>query len=61
MHAFHNVYTVINMALVNSWIIYIFAHEILRMRRVVAREKVFFENERDSLPKLRKISNVIWK
>ena len=35
--------------------------EILRTRRVVTWEKVFFEIEKDGLSQLRKISNVIWK
>ena len=33
----------------------------LRECGVVTSEKIFFENERDGLSQLRKISNVIWK
>ena len=35
--------------------------KIQGMQIVVTWEKVFFENERDGLSQLRKISNVIWK
>ena len=35
--------------------------EIKRMRVVVAWKKVLFENERDGISYLYKISNVIWK